>query len=454
MNTHEKISEMLTGFALHELTDKQSNEVKQHLDQCPRCKEELKRLETVLGCAESMSQLSANNQSCESAKQSVIKKAENEEKATQTPRPYNRLEIIRRTIMKSSITKLAAAAVIITAVLLSINFWDNSIPTAYALEQTIQANHTVRYLHIQDFSSEHKDEPKEFWVECDKFGQVENARIHFPEWASPDDGAKVIVWKQNKVQVLFKRKNIFFIAQDKTTADRMLKLVEGCDPRLAVERLYKQQAQGEVKIEIEEPSDKAKPIAVTATYLPESSSPNKRVVLLVDQATKLVMAAEFYQLKDGEYQYIGAQEYYDYNQPIESKMFTLDDEVPADVMHIDQTTQDVGLAQGDLNNEEIAIEVARQFFEALIAEDYAKAGRLLEGIPADRLKQELGHIKFLRIISIGPAFPHPIPETKGLIVPCTVEVEKDGQISELKLDRLGVRQVLNQPSKWTIFGGF
>ncbi len=359
-----------------------------------------------------------------------------------------------RIIMKSPITKLAAAAVIIIAVVLSINIWDKSIPAAYAIEQTIQANHTVYYLHIQDFSSEHKDEPKEFWVECDKFGQVENARIHFPEWASPDDGAKVIVWKQNKVQVWFKRKNTVFIAQDKTTADRMLKLIEECDPRRAVERLYKQQAQGEVKIEIEEPSDKAKPIIVTATYLPESSSPNKRVVMLVDQATKLVMAAEFYQLKDGEYQYIGVQEYYDYNQPIEAKMFTLDGEVPDDVMRIDQTIQEVGLEQGDLSNEEIAIEVARQFFEALIAEDYAKAGRLMEGIPADTLQRNLGSIKFLRIISIGPAGPHPNPKTRGLVVPCIVEVEKDGQISEWKLDRLGIRQVFNQPGRWTIFGGF
>jgi len=121
MNAHEKINEMLAGYALQELTDDQSNEVKQHLDQCPQCKEELNRLETVLGCAESMSQLSADSQSCESAKQAVFNKVENEEKATQTPRPYNRLEIIRRTIMKSPITKLAAAAVIVIAVFIAIN---------------------------------------------------------------------------------------------------------------------------------------------------------------------------------------------------------------------------------------------------------------------------------------------------------------------------------------------
>ena len=69
------------------------------------------------------------------------------------------------------------------------------------------------------------------------------------------------------------------------------------------------------------------------------------------------------------------------------------------------------------------------------------------------MKQMFGSIKVVRVGSIGPVAPHPNPGTKGLIVPCTVEVERDGTISEWKLDRLGVRQVYNQPGRWTIFGG-
>jgi hypothetical protein len=358
--------------------------------------------------------------------------------------------ILREYIMKSQITKLAAAAVIILAVVLAINPWNES---SYVLADTIKANHTVRYLHIKDIASEHENEPKEFWVECDGLGKIVNARMHMPQWASPDDGAKIIVWNQNKVQVYFKKKNLLFIALDKTFAERMLRIVESSDPRLAVERLYERQTQGKVEIDIDQPSDKAEPIIVTATYLPESSSPRRREVLLVDQATKLVIAAEYYQLRDGEYQFIGMQQYYDYNQTIDAEMFTLDEEVPADAMRIDQTIQEVGLAQGGLSDEEIAVEVVRQFFQALIAEDYAKAGKLLEGMPADKMQQMFGQTRFLRIISIGPAGPHPNPATGGLVVPCTVEIEKDGQISEWKLERLGVRQVFNQPGRWTIFGG-
>jgi len=358
--------------------------------------------------------------------------------------------ILMEYIMKSQITKLAAAAMIILAVVLTINLWNES---AYVLAQTIKANHTVRYLHIKDFASGHKDEPKQFWLEFDANGEVRNVRMDFPEWASGGDGPKVVVWKENKAQVWFRRKNSLLTVRDESVAKSMLKLAEECDPRLAVERLYAQQKQGKIKIEIDEPSNKAKPIVVTATYLSESSSPRRRLVLFVDQATKLVSATEFYRLKDDQYEYIGMQRYYNYNQPIDAGMFTLDDEVSADVMRVDQTIQDIGLAQGNLSDEEIAVEVARQFFQALIATDYAKAGKLLEGIPADKIKQGFGDRKFLRIISIGPAGPHPNPATGGLVVPCTIEIEKAGKKSLWKLERLGVRQVFNQPGRWTIFGG-
>ena len=351
--------------------------------------------------------------------------------------------IARRFIM-NPFTKLAAAAVIIAAVVLSINFWSKTITTAYAFEQTVEANHSVRYIHIKDFASGHEDEPKEFWLEFNEDGQVKNVRMHMPAWDAPNDGAKVIVWKENKAQVWLKKKNALVTIRDKAVAAQMLKLVEAFDPRLLVERLHKQEAEGKVKIEIDEPSNKAEPIVVTAT------GPSRRRVLLVDQATKLVTSIKSYQLKDGEYQYLSLMELNGYNQPIEAKVFTLD-EVPAEVVRIDQTTQTVGLEQGSLSDEEVAVEVVRKFFEALIARDYAKAGQFLEGAPADFVQKLFGQMKFLRIISVGPAVEHPNPETKGLVVPCTLEIEKDGEIIQWKRESIGVREVYNQPGRWTIF---
>jgi hypothetical protein len=339
--------------------------------------------------------------------------------------------------------------VIIIAVVLSITFLDKSvIPVAYALEQTIQANHTVRYLHIRDFKAD-KDEPKEFWVEFYEDGQVRNVRMHIPEWDSPDDGAKVIVWKENKAQIWLKKKNIFATIKDKTVATHMLKFVEELDPRLAVAHLYEREEQGKVMIDINEPPDKAEPIVVTATYLPESPTPNRRFVLLVDQATKLVIALETYQLKDGEYQYVGIMEYYDYNQPIKAKMFTLE-QVPDDAMRVDQTTQEVGLAQGNLTDEEIAVKVVREFLEAVIARDYATASKLYQGIPVEFLEKQLGKTKFVRIISIGE--PEPSERNNSLRVPCEYEVEVDGEKSVVGSHPY-VRPVFGQPDQWTIDGG-
>ncbi len=55
---------------------------------------------------------------------------------------------IWRIIMKSRITKLAAAVVIIIAVALATSLWDKSTPTAYAIEQSIEAMRKVTTVHL------------------------------------------------------------------------------------------------------------------------------------------------------------------------------------------------------------------------------------------------------------------------------------------------------------------
>jgi hypothetical protein len=378
----------------------------------------------------------------------VLKAQEN----AKTTQPAVTSPDIRRQIMKSPITKLAAAAVIIVAVVLSISIWEKTASTAYALGQTIEANHMVRSLHVRDFKPG-EDEPKEFWLEVDEQGQVRSVRLHMPDWASGGDGEKVIVWQDGKAKVWFKKKNSLVVVREQRLAEQMLALARQVDPRAAMERLYEQAQEGKVEVEVAEPSDRAEPIAVTATYGPEGSRPGRRVILFVDQATKLLTAVEVYQRNGDEYQLMGTTEFDEYNQEIDPAMFALDGEVPADAVRVDQTTQEVGLAQGDLSDDEVAVEVVRKFFTALIAQDYAAAGQLLGGMPADKMQQTFGVFKFVRIVSLGPVAPDPIPGRNALVVPSVVEVEKDGQVGEWKLDRLGVRQVHNQPGRWAICGG-
>ena len=74
-------------------------------------------------------------------------------------------------------------------------------------------------------------------------------------------------------------------------------------------------------------------------------------------------------------------------------------------------------------------------------------------MPADRLRQGLGGIEFVRIVSIGEPTPHPIAATRFLCVPCQVEVRKDGAASVEKFV-LNIRAVHGQEDRWTIGGGF
>lgn len=358
--------------------------------------------------------------------------------------------------MKSPITKLAIAAAVIVAAGLSIKFLGSTGSVAYALEQTIKANHSVRYLHIRDFDAEHEDEPKEFWVACDEQGQVANVRYFMPAWDSPGDGAKSIVWSQGVAKLWFQNKNSLVIYRNETIPKWILDLVQRSDPRYVVERLSKEEQEGKLTLDIQQPIDKARPIIVTATYIWDGKSPSRMEVLHVDQATRLVTAIEYYhRAPDGQFLYDGRQEHYDYNIPIAPEMFALEDEVPADVVRVDQINQEVGLPQGTMSDEQAAMEVARLFCEALKAEDYGQAGRLLAGAPASFVQEKFGGLKIVRIVSIGQPAPHPRPEVGGFIVPCEIEVQsEDGVGLATRHISLRIRpgDVQTEPDRWNIHG--
>jgi len=358
--------------------------------------------------------------------------------------------------MKNPIAKLAIAAAVIVVAGLSVKFLTGTGSLAYALEQTIKANHSVRYLHIRDFDAEHEDAPKEFWVACDDQGQVENVRYYMPAWDAPGDGAKSIVWSQGVAKIWFQRKNSLVISQNETIPKWMLDIVQSSDPRYVVERLSKEEQEGKLTLDIQQPTDKSQPIIVTATYVWDGRSSSRQKILHVDQATKLVTAIEYYhRAPDGQFLYDGRQEHYDYNIPIAPEMFTLEDEVPADVIRVDQVTQEVGLPQGAMSDEQAAMEVARLFFEAVKAADYGKAGTLCAGAPASYMQERFGGMKIVRVASIGQPVPYPEPRVGGFIVPCEVEVQsEDGSGLATRHISLSIRRgdVQTQPDRWNIHG--
>ena len=353
-----------------------------------------------------------------------------------------------RIIMKNPIMKFSAAAVIIFAVILSINPWDVMIPSAYAFSQTVKASHSVSYLHIKHFRK-NGGELEQIWLQFDESGQLLNARMELPRTS---DGPKVSVLNSGKGHVWFKAKNLLITVSDTDdmVAKQLIETTIASDPKHILEQMQQIEAKGRAKLEVVKPGSKSESIKVIVDYLLKDGTPSGRDVLIVDPTTKLVTKKESYALTDNGYELAGWQEFLNYNEVIDPKIFSID--VPDDVMKIDQTTQEIGLAKGDLTDEQIAAKVAQQFFEALIAEDYASAGKLLEGFPAEMVKQQLGNIKYNRIVSIGKPYPHPNPETRFLCVPCEIEIETDG-VREIRKFEPYIRPVYSDPDYWTIGGG-
>ena len=243
-----------------------------------------------------------------------------------------------------------------------------------------------------------------------------------------------------------KTKNILATTKADDVQEQLDSIVQEFDPRTAFAHVAKLKEQGKVEMKIEEATES---IIVTVTYLVESPHPGRREVLSIDPITKLVASIERYQLSDGDYRYEGRIELQEYNQPIEAGLFDLANEVPSQTAHLDFADKDLGLAQGQLSDDDVATQVVRQFFESLITRDYNSAGRLFPGIGPD-LQQEFGRIKLIRIVSIGAAIRRTDSETRDFVVACTIEIEEKGEKSTVKMDGVHVTPLGGQPGRWII----
>ena len=243
--------------------------------------------------------------------------------------------IVWRIIMKSKLTKLAVAAVIIIVAVLSLTIFDKSVPSAYALEQTIEASRDLRLLYFEYFSDPEGKPIKECWIEFRSNGGPKNVRTNLhAHWNI------VHVWKEGETKTWLKDENTLQLFGEGPATEMMLRFVRERDPKTALQALYDRQANGDVTIEIKETPNKDEPIVVKATFLPGRYIPDRptlpafRDVLYIDQDTKLVTAIEVYELKDGVYEYNGVWESFKYDEPFEPNIFELEGEVPDDVKRL------------------------------------------------------------------------------------------------------------------------
>jgi len=354
---------------------------------------------------------------------------------------------IWRIIMNNRITKFAAAAVVLAAVVLSITIFDNTVQEAYAIEQSIKASHTVETLHIRQYRSSEavaNGQYDEAYVKYDPSGKFESARMEF---AQPPDGPKTIVWSNNVAKVWMHSKKSVLVIREPKMAREMEELAVNLDPKRTLQNLYEMQQKGEQDVKITEPEEEGDLITIEVVH------DKGRDVFYVDPESKLLVRFEKQVLNGQDYVVTSAMEISGYNEPIDENVFTLGD-LPKDVFVVDQVNQEIGLAQGNLSDDEIVVEVATQFFQALIDEDYAKAGLLMEGLPPERIKTIFHVVKFVRIVSIGKVVPHSNPLTGGLSISCEIEMEHAETGERMtETSNVGIRKVHGSPDRWTIFGG-
>jgi hypothetical protein len=281
---------------------------------------------------------------------------------------------------------------------------------AYALEQTARANNQIKSCHVKFTPAERLSEA---WIQLNPDGTPLRARMDF---VKTEDGDKVVILSANKAEVWFKDKGSRTFVTEKNALARMAQMQKEYDPKLAFEALQARKESGKAQVATKASAGRGEPITLTVT---SNDRPNHQEVYEVDPDTKLVQRMTTYRRQNGQWEQVHRIEYLDYNKEIDPKVFQLD--LPKDVMTVDQISRKVGLEKGSLTDNEIATKVAKEFFEALIAEDYEKAGLILEGIPAAKIREMYGRFQFRRIVEIGKAVPGPIPQMQAIKVPVTVE---------------------------------
>ncbi len=344
---------------------------------------------------------------------------------------------IRRTIMKSPITKVAAAAVIVGAVMLSIHLWDKSTPLAYAFEQTVEAMQGKRSFHIQTYFQQRRKD--EFWAEFDEEGKL--VRFRQEEGEGPKR-ILVTTWEDGVKSQYYPPPWGVKLMTRVDDSGGGLENLEGFDPETIVQEVHEMVAGGKAVMEIQDPPRYARLMTIHVKLIDGTPL---RQVLVVNPDTKLVVRVDDYWDR-GENVYHHGIEVLEYNETIDPRLF--DPNLPEDTLIMDQVTQEVGMAQGDMSNEEVAVKIVREALDAWAKGDFAKAGKLCGGAPRRMLAEAYAHVRPVRIISIGQ--PEKIDiATPRFWVPCEYEIKRDGQL-EITNQKFVALTVNGRPGRWYV----
>jgi hypothetical protein len=347
-------------------------------------------------------------------------------------------------------TKIAAvAAVLAIAAIVTFMAMEKATPMAYALEQTIAAIQNVRFVHLKVWQTA-DDEPMHIWMEYDNNAEPIRIRMSMPTWKSPKDGPKEVLWQDNVAQVLLVRKKTLLTITEK----KMVGEFRGIASQLDAGQLFKRMVTGDKtagpKVEVTKPSGDGEPIVVTSTMVKDNISYVQ--MFHIDPVTKLVTLTQVTSVDSDGKETVKFKMECDYTRP-ETDVFAI--QVPEGTVSIDNVANVVGIPQGEMTDEQAATETVSQFWQALIAADYQKAGSIYSGLPADKMKEVFGRFKFIRLVSMEEPIVDAVSRsTHGYRVKCVIEMEYNGKTGQQPFGPL-VRKGDDQahPDNWVINGG-
>ena len=332
-------------------------------------------------------------------------------------------------------TAIAVAAFIILA------------PKASDIYRIFESGNKIRSLHVTTFGA-NSTQPDEYWIQCDDQGQAEKARYVLQK---TDDGEKLIAWTPDGAGIFFRGKNTFLLLKTGQIAPMLQNLLETSQPQLVMKKLQEGQRVGRVDVQTQEPQGQQTAALIIAKH---TDKPQKEIYY-VDRKADLITRMEYFGVEGTNEVMKSRTEFSDYNAPLDVKMFDLVDQMPRHVRMFDQFNQVIGVAQGELTDEQAAVATVRQFFQALKEKNYRQAGLINSGELPAYTRRDFSSFQVVKIISVGPAEAQTNCVKRGFRVPCKLEIVRPDGHQYVAQPSPYVRpgDVEAQPDRWNITGG-
>lgn len=319
--------------------------------------------------------------------------------------------------MKSRVTKLTAAAVIIIAAGLFLTVMEKATTPAYALEQTLEAMQDVRTLHM--FGRDWGNLEFEMWIKLNpETGIADYCYMYHPQIKCLAISTPKLSYQYNE------RANRVLVNSGK------LFNINVAPARLFEELLQSSQMENsniDIKIYHEPDPETGKSLIVVI-----SESPNETWKGFVDPETKLPV--RLYCLKNNNQ--LGSIfkdiDRIEYNVDLPEKIFEFEIPDGAKIVDMDKEREilsdpQYGISTEGLTEQQAAEEIVTQYWDAMINMDLTAAQKLYPSLDMNKARDSMP----IEHVENGKLYIEPGCGI-GKVIPCIIRYE-DGSLKEWKL---------------------